>query len=360
MMEEITEHFPILSSCTYLNTAANGLVPRPVIEWRRQHDLDLMEHASIFRLQAKERIDSVRNTIARFFGASSNEIALVPNFSLGMNMVLEGLPKGQKILLLEDDYPSVTWPVETRDFNVCYAEIDENLESNVEAAIAKHRPDIFIFSIVQWLNGIKIDLEFIKRLKSYNPNLLTIADGTQYLGTANFNFHQSGIDVLGTSGYKWLTSGFGNGFIMVKEEAQKRIFPRAIGFNSAENFSSEATDTNFMKHFEPGHQDTLNFGSLEQAILFADSFGNEKLYKRIESLSARAKSKFAELGLLSNDVLRREYHSSIFNLKGDKEIFNKLIDNQIFCSPRGSGIRVSFHYYNSESDLDRLVEVLGF
>lgn len=357
-MEEIRKHFPALESCTYLNTASNGLVPKPVIDWRRQHDLDLMNQASIFRDKHKIHIEEIRKTVAAFFTVKVEEIALVPNFSLGINMVLESLPKGQKILLLRNDYPSVNWPVETRDFNVCYAQVDENLEGNIEEAVIKHRPDIFMFSIVQWLNGIKIDLEFLKRLKNNHPKLLLIADGTQYLGTEVFNFSESGIDVLGASAYKWLTAGYGNGFIMIRNSARNRIFPKTIGFNSAEKFSSEATDTAYMKHFEPGHMDTLNFGSLEQSILFVKSLGQEKLYKNLSDLSKLAKSGFAERGLLQNDTLLRTCHSSIFNLKGDNDIFKKLREKNIIASLRGNGIRVSFHYYNTEEDLDKLLEVL--
>ena len=357
-MEEIRKHFPALSSCTYLNTASNGVVPKPVIDWRRQHDLDLMNHASIFRDKHKIHIEQIRKTVADFFGSSVFETALIPNFSFGINMVLEGLPEGQKILLLKNDYPSVNWPVETRDFNVCYAEIDENLERNIEEAVVKHKPDVFMFSMVQWLNGIKIDFEFLKQLKGEHPNLLLIADGTQYLGTENFSFADSAIDVMGASTYKWLTAGYGNGFLMIKEAARNRIFPKTIGFNSAERFESEATDTAYMKHFEPGHQDTLNYGSLEQSILFVNSLGKERLYENISSLSAKAKSRFSEMGLLKNDTLLRENHSSIFNLKGDKSLFQKLKENEIIASLRGGGIRVSFHYYNTEDDLDKLIEVL--
>ncbi len=357
-MEDLRKHFPALESCIYLNTASNGVIPRPVIEWRRQHDLDLMNNASIFRDKHKIHIEQIRQKVAGFFNASADEVALVPNVSFGMNTVLEGLPKGQKILLLKNDYPSVNWPAETRDFDVCYAEIDENLEKNIEEAVAKHKPDIFMFSIVQWLSGIKIDFEFLKQLKSYHPNLLLIADGTQYLGTENFSFADNAIDVLGASAYKWLTSGYGNGFMIVKKSAHERIFPKTIGFNSAERFESAATETAFMKHFEPGHQDTLNYGSLEQAMLFQENLGKENLYQKIALLSGKAKEHFAEMNLLKNDTLLREKHSSIFNLKRDKALFKKLVENNFICSLRGGGIRVSFHYYNTTEELEDLLEFL--
>ncbi len=357
-MEEIRKHFPALSSCTYLNTASNGVIPKPVVEWRRKHDMDLMNHASVFRDQHKKHIEQIRTAVANFFNTSEEETALVPNFSFGMNTVLEGLSKGQKILLLKNDYPSILWPVETRDFNVCYAEIDEHLEQNIAAAVEKHKPDVFMFSIVQWLNGVKIDLDFLKQLKSNHPNLLLIADGTQYLGTEVFDFKENAIDVLGASAYKWLTAGYGNGFIMVKEAARERIFPKTLGFNSAERFESKAEETTFMKHFEPGHQDTLNYGSLEQALLFAEGLGRERLYDRIVSLSRKAKEGFSEIGLLNNTTLLRERHSSIYNLNGDAVLFEKLKNNGIICSLRGGGIRVSFHYYNTEEELENLLKFL--
>lgn len=357
-MEDLRKHFPALDSCIYLNTASNGVIPKPVIDWRRQHDLDLMNHASVFRDKHKLHNEQIRQTVAGFFDAFTDETALIPNLSFGINTVLEGLPKGQKILLLKGDYPSLNWPVETRDFDVCYAEIDQNLEKNIEEAVTKHRPDVFIFSIVQWLSGIKIDFEFLKQLKSYHPNLLLIADGTQYLGTEHFSFSDNAIDVLGASAYKWLTAGYGNGFIMVKEAAREQIFPKTIGFNSAERFESLASETAFMKHFEPGHQDTLNYGSLEQAMLFQEKLGKENLYQKIASLSTKAKERFTEMGLLKEDTLLREKHSSIYNLKGDKALFQKLQENNIICSPRGGGIRVSFHYYNTEEELYSLIEVL--
>src|SRR5690554_7545366 len=95
-MEEIRKHFPALRSGIYLNTASTGLVPKPVIDWRRAHDLDLMNHRGVFSGPAKAFTGQIRQSVARFFEASVLETALVPNFSFGINMVLDGLPEGQK------------------------------------------------------------------------------------------------------------------------------------------------------------------------------------------------------------------------------------------------------------------------
>lgn len=357
-MVQIQKDFPTLAHCTYLNTAANGLIAKPVLEWRRRHDLLLLNNGESLRAEHRYLLEDVRKKLGNFFGASAQEIALVPNFSLAINMVLESLPEGQKILLLNHDYPSVNWPVEHRDFNVCYAAIDEHLEQNIEDAIEMHRPDILILSLVQWLNGVKIDLEYLKRIKQNYPNLLLIADGTQYLGTENFVFADSAIDVLAASFYKWLTAGFGNGFLAIKKSVMNSIFPKAIGFNSAETFDSDADSTAFMKHFEPGHLDTLSFGSVAQAIEYFENHNPTKIYQHIALLAKKAKKEFTDLGLLRSDTLNRSNHSSIFNIKGDQELMNKLKERNIIVSPRGGGIRVSFHFYNSEEDLERFLEVV--
>jgi len=357
-MQEFRSQFPALSNYVYLNTASCGLLSRDLVNWRREHDDTLLNKASEFRDQHASHIDSIRNTVARFCNAQENEVSLVPNFSFGLNTLIEGLPEGQKVLLLKNDYPSINWAFEHRDFNVCYADIDEHLEQNIEQAITEHQPDIFAFSLVQFLNGIKIDLKFLQKLKAYHPNLLLIADGTQYIGTETFSFAESPLDVLGCSAYKWLLSGYGNGFFMVKNEAQKEIFPRTIGFNSSQGKIGQRDEIPFYKRFEPGHLDTLNYGSLEQSLLFLERVGMNDISEKNKRLSRYAKKKLSELGLLEDSVMGRDEHSTIFNIKGNDALFKKLRENNIICSQRGAGIRVSFHFYNTEGDLDTLFKLL--
>ena len=78
-----------------------------------------------------------------------------------------------------------------------------------------HNPDFLAISIVQWIDGIKLDLDFLKSLKLINKNLTIIGDGTQFCGTSKFNFDKSPFDVLISSGYKWMFSGYGIAFILI-------------------------------------------------------------------------------------------------------------------------------------------------
>lgn len=358
MNKELKNQFPVSNEFTYLNTASCGLLSTPIVDWRRAHDESLLNGGSVFRDLHKPHIKEIRQNTARFFSAKEEELALVPNFSFGMNVILDGIPKGKKVLLLEGDYPSVNWPFERRDFDICLAQIDENMELNISEAIQKYRPDILAFSVVQYISGIRMDLNFIKDLKKEHPNLLIIADGTQFLGTTNFNFKESGIDVIGGSCYKWMLSGYGNGVFIVREEVQHKIFPNTVGFNSADAQFNRKNDIEFVGHLEPGHQDTLNYGSLGESVKWMEQLGKDRIQNHLEMLSVAAKEAFANLGLLDQKTILRKQHSTIFNLKGDEQIFKTLKEHQIICSLRGKGIRVSFHLYNTLEDVHKLVSLL--
>ncbi|MFT4668660.1 MAG: selenocysteine lyase/cysteine desulfurase [Flavobacteriaceae bacterium] len=358
-MIDFKKEFPVLERYTYLNAASCGLISRSLVAWRHEQDTNLLQEGSVFRDLHKLHIESIRTTVANFFKASENEVGLIPNFSFGFNSLLDGLTPNLKVLLLKSDYPSINWAVENRDFDVCYADVNQNLEENIETAIQEQQPDVIAFSLVQYITGIKIDLAFVKRLKAYHPNLIIIADGTQFLGTSDFNFSESGLDVLIASCYKWLLAGYGNAIIIVKEGTQKKISPKVIGFNSSDAVFSRRDDITFVKRFEPGHQDTLNYGSLQKSLELLERIGMNVIEEKINLLGREAKKRFEELDLLDEAVIKREQHSSIFNLRAKNGLFQKFKESNIICSQRGNGIRVSFHFYNSLEDLDKLIEVIN-
>ncbi len=358
MMDKIRKEFPVLRKSVYANTAVFGPLYDSLIDWRQEHDLDFLLHGSEFWEQTLKVLADTRATIGTFFNCEENNVALVYNFSVGFNMLLEGLNPKKKVLLLESDYPSLNWPFESRQFDVTFLKLTADLESKIEELIAKQNIDVFAFSIVQWLDGFMIDLDFIKRLKKNHPDLLILADGTQFCGAMTFDFKASGIDVLGTSGYKWLLSGYGNGFMLFADGVADQFLIPSTGFNAA-NGNHEKKDTlRLAKKFEPGHLSSLNFGSLKFSLHFLKSIGMDKITQHNQELSQKAKQEFINLGLLEKHVMERKRHSTIFNIKIDYRKFQKLLDNNVLCAQRGDGVRLSFHFYNNDDDLNTIVRIL--
>jgi len=358
-MENTRKHFPVLSQYIYADTASAGLLNDKLMEWRQEHDLDYLIGGSTMKNKARfGLIPEVRKTVAKFFGAKTENTALVPNFSLGLNMLLEGLDEKHRVLLLESDYPSVNWPFEYRGYSVFYAKLDEHLEEHIREKVRFENISVLALSLIQWVNGIKIELDFLKTLKKEFPDLIIIADGTQFCGTADFNFEDSAIDVLGASAYKWLLAGYGNGFMLFKDDVKDSFSIRTMGFNSTNTNIDGKENVNFANHFEPGHLDTFNFGSLKFSLDYLQGLGKENVEAQLKRLSQKAKTEFNNLKLLNADCIERKIHSTIFNIRGNEAIHQKLTENNIISSQRGDGIRLSFHFYNTENDIDEIVKIL--
>ena len=356
-MKNFKKQFPLLEQYTYLDTAASGLLPEKLLEFRHDHDLDFLIGGSMFREQRDRLFLKTRKAVGDLLGCAPNLVALTPNFSYGFNLLMEGIHRNKKILLLKYDYPSLNWAVESRGFKVCYAEINANLEDNIAEVVMREKPDIFAFSLVQYINGIKIDPGFLLKLKKEYPNLLLFADGTQYCGSEKFDFEASALDVLGASAYKWLNAGYGNGFFLFKKHMQQEIAPAHLELKELQR-KNKPHKGSFIGKFEPGHLDTLNFGSLKIAIDLLKYIGIDETETQIKKLAALAKTKLTEKNLLEPAVVNRELHSSIFNIRGDEKLFQKLRSNRIICSQRGEGIRLSFHYFNTEEDMEHLLKQL--
>ena len=357
-MHGVRKQYPALTHTIYANTAAAGILSQSLVEWRHEHDLDYLIGGSTAKMEQTEIIATTKKTVGNFFGCPRESVALIPNFSLGLNMLLEGLEKNSKVLLLENDYPSVNWPFESRGFQLTYAKINKDLEENILQKIESEQIDILALSLVQWLSGIKIEMDFLKRLKAQYPNLLIIADGTQFCGAFDFDFASSGIDIVGASGYKWLLSGFGNGFMLFQQEVQEKLKLYATGYNSSGNTIERKDNFRFAKHFEPGHLDTLNFGSLNNSLEQLHQIGMHTIATQNKLLMQKARKEFGNLNLLNEDVLLRNDHSTIFNIKGNERTFSLLTDNDVVCVQRGEGIRLSFHFYNTLDEIDQISEIL--
>ncbi|MDC1518434.1 aminotransferase class V-fold PLP-dependent enzyme [Flavobacteriaceae bacterium] len=335
---------PLLTNCTYLNTAYVGPMSTTLSEFRRKLDEDLVQNGGDYKVRAYEALEETHEIIANFFGAYSKQSFIVPNFSYGIRHALSFLPKKKKVLLLEEDYPSLCKAFDVREFDVTIVPQKEDIELSIKAIIETNDIEILALSVVQYTSGLLIDIDFLKELKQQFPKLLIVGDGTQFLGAHPYHFSTSPFDVLVASGYKWLLAGFGNGLLFTSDYYYK--------------FSDITPEVLYNQIFT-GHFNMLATASLKFAIQELERNDFMALMEQKEQLAHAVKLKLTELDYISPWVSQRKSHSSIFSLRGGEVLYESLKKNNIKCVLRGNGVRVSFHFYNQLSDLETLVQVLN-
>jgi len=338
------EQYPLLTNITYLNTAYVGLMSLNLNKFRRAHEeAYFLNGGDSYKIKADSKLQSMHNNFASFFGLAPDRCFGISNFSSGIRIALSFFPKEMKVMIIEEDYPSLTDAFKERDFKCTMIQMEPNLEEAIENKLKSKSIDILALSIVQYTTGLLIDQDFLIRIKNDYPNLIIIGDGTQFLGAYEFNFDESPFDMVIGSGYKWLLAGFGNGILMISQNLESKF-----------GLSSEKMRERFFQ----GHFNILGISSLDFALKQLIHHDFKKLIKKKSVLSQNAKIQLSTLGFLPNWVSERSNHSSIFSIKGGELLFQFLQKKNIRCVIRGKGIRISFHFYNTDGDLNKLISAL--
>ena len=84
----------------------------------------------------------------------------------------------------------------------------------------------------------------------------------------------------------------------------------------------------------------------------------DKIEQQNAILSKKAKEGFMGLGLLEDKIVHRDAHSTIFNIKGNTQLFEKLSQKNVVCAQRGEGIRLSLHFYNVVAEIDEILKIV--
>ena len=343
MNNNIRSLFPVLKSCTYLNTAYVGLLSTELFDFRKKLENDYLVKGDVFKIDSHERISDFRDTISKFINSSKENTFFTSNFSTGYRYILDLLPKKSKILALENDYNSLLEGLKEREFTIDHIPITSDFELQIENKLYKNHYDVLVISVVQFLSGIKVDFNLLRKIKSAFPNLIIIGDSTQFIGSDLFDFNNSPFDVIIGSGYKWMLAGFGNAYLAVSE----RFF----------NYTKSSSKILYDKVYT-GHINFLGSASLDFAIKFLQKNNFESLIQQKNDLGAFLGDELKRMKLLDPEVERRKDHSSIYTIVGDRTLHDELQRRGVRCSLRGKGVRVSVHFYNEEYEVDNLIKIL--
>jgi selenocysteine lyase/cysteine desulfurase len=359
--DEVRRDFPVLERTAYLNSAAVGPIPRPVREAVDGFHRSLEEGGDRDWSQWMARREEVRAKVAGFIGAAYEEIALVPNTSAGINLVVDLIGSAGAVLSSELEFPTVTLPWMHRGIAVHLLPAADGIV-RLESFERSHAPRAATIALshVQFSNGGRIDLPALGLIKA---NRYLVISGSQSVGAFPVDVRDWEIDAMACAGHKWLCAGFGAGFVYIAQSLLEKFPPRAVGWMSArdpfafENRSLDLLPTN-ARH-ELGCPSFAGIYALGAALDYLTRIGREAIANRILELNMYLTSR---LGMAQFEVLSppdpHRSGATLCAIPDPPRAAAFLRDRGVIVTMKPDGVRIATHFFNNEEDIDRCVGAL--
>ncbi len=367
-ISEIRDNFPVTGSKVFLNHAAYSPLPRPVVDIMRTYNYEL----SRFEIdEAKYSLG--KEHFAKLVGAKKEEVALVQNTSTGINIVANMInyQKHANIVTTDMEYPSVVYPWLKKKLGVKvrYIENEDGKISleNVEE-IVDNKTAVVAISHVEYVNGFKHDLRGLSEI-AHEHDAFLVVDAIQSLGAIPVDACKDGVDFLTASCYKWLLGPAGVGYLYVRDELIESFTPPFIGWGSVDPKIFKTIKfweirklklSTTASRFEIGSPSFVSLVGASVAIKLLLEVGLENIQKRILSLTELLMDSVEDLGYRLTSPRELQHRSGIvhFLVKDAQKKADRLKDKNIIISARSNGLRVSPHFYNTEEEIEFLIQEL--
>lgn len=363
----IRDEFPSLAEWTFLNTATFGQVPRRAVDAVACHFARRDRYACADFMDWFADADRTRVSIARLIHASADDIAFIPNACTGLSLLIAGLDwrEGDRVVTLQDEFPNhYYYPsyLGRRGVEFVEAPFEKFFDSITE------RTRLVAISMLNYSTGFRPPLPEIAQFLNERGVLLYV-DGTQGLGALEFDVSQIRPAVLSVDGYKWLLAPTGGGFLYVDKDLRERLRPTVVGWRSHrgwrehENLHHGAPEfSNQAEKYEGG---MLSFGpiyGMAASVEMMLDIGPGAIEQRVLQLAASTREALRSAGGDLPADRMPHYDSPIvtarFEGKDAPALARSLHSCKVLVAARHGNLRVSPHFYNDESDIERLSAAL--
>lgn len=382
--------FPFLEGdnpVAYLDNGASTQKPRAVIE--RMREFAGREYANVHRgiHDLSERATAVyeesRERARRFFNAgSADSIVFVRGTTEAINLVASSwgganVKPGDTILLTELEHHSniVPWQQLAARYGavVKYVPVLENgagLDLEAARRLLAERPRIFAFAHISNTMAVENPAAELCRV-AREHGVATLIDAAQSAAHIPVDVAAIGCDFLACSGHK-MCGPTGIGILYGRRELLEAMPPWQFGGEMVDRVDFEkATFRPPPARFEAGTPAIIEAAGLHAAMDFADSVGLERIATHSSRLAELAAEKLRGLpGVRVFGPRETRAHLVTFAVEGVHAH-----DLAFFCNDRKVAVRAghhcaqplmrklgapasaraSFHLYNMEEDVDRLV-----
>lgn len=366
---QVRGEFLISDELAYMNSGTLGPMPKPVFYAVVDGYRALAADPGRENPRQEAAQDVLREKLAAFVNAAPGEVALTRNTTEGMSFIANGLDlkAGDEVLCTFHEHPGglEPWKIKSKRHGVVVKELPFPIPPAAPAEILNRFEDaitprtrVISVSHVTFPTGCMLPVGELASLARAR-GILTLVDGAHSIGMLDLDMHELGADFYASSPYKWAGAPVGTGFLYMRRESQERVWPTVASMGWDEE------ETGAMRYDRLSQRAGPLLLATTAALEFQDAIGRGRIEQRVRALAARLRERLREIpGVTLYASDRPELCCGLtgFALEGfDRiDVVNTLWRrNRVWVRETDYGlntVRASTHHYNTEEQVDRLVE----
>ena len=354
--------FPALERVTYLNTPTAPPGARPVLDAIREA---LREWESgEFSWQRWEReAQATRGLFASLIGADEGSVALMSSVAEGASTAAATVRTG-RVVVGEREFRSNLLPwlaLRSRGVEVATVpETDGVLRGEALADAVDASTVLVAVSEVQSSTGVRVDLEPVAAAVREAGARLFV-NLTQSLGALRFSVDELEPDFVVAHGYKWLLGARGTAWLYVRPDRAKEVEPLLPNWHSFDDPYADYYGDDELAADARRLDSSISWfpwvGS-RAALEILRSFSSPAIEERALALSAAFRDGAHGLGVGSIPEERRTQTVSV-DVPDAESLKQRLAESRVIGAVRDGRLRLGFHAFNDESDVDAALRALA-
>ena len=364
--------FPVTETYIYMNHAGVAPLSRRVRNAMTGFLEDATVNGAVNAKIWEEEAEVCRDVAAQLINADATEIAFMKNTTQGILIAANGIDwrAGDNVVTTAVEFPANVYPwwslkerysVQTR----MVPEQDGRIHVEDIVAAIDERTRAVTISHVEFASGFRNDIQALGEI-CRERDIWFVVDAIQSLGAIEVDVQSCNIDVLAADGHKWLLAPEGAAIFYCADEKRERLINTNIGWASVVNprdfLSYDLTQKPDATRFEEGSYNSVGLYGLRAAIDLLLEIGIPTIEARIMELTTRLIEGLEAKGYRVITPRANSDRAGIVIFESDQhtptEIYEMLHTENIITAERGIGVRVSPHFYNTISEIERLLEVL--
>lgn len=365
--------FPILETTTYLINNSLGAMPRGV------HD-EVESFAHTWETRGVrawhegwwEMAVETGDLLAPVLGVAPGNVSMHQNVSIAAGIFFSAFdypPERNKIVYTGLNFPSVMYVAEgerRRGAEIVVVPSDDGigvpLDRLLEAIDERTRlvPVSHTFFKSAYVQDARAVAERCREVGA-----VLLLDVYQSAGTVPLYLEEWGVDAAVGGSVKWLCGGPGNTFLWVRPDLAETLQPTFTGWQADEEpfeFRGGAIrPASGPWRFLTGTPNIPALYAARPGYRIVAEAGVERIRRRSLELTTRLMDGAEAAGFevrTPRDPKHRGGTVSVFHPRAE-ELTQGLLEHQVICDFRpGAGIRLSPHFYNTEAECDRALEIL--